>query len=328
MKHRPYPMVDDMMGPGAETQTGGERMIIPWEVEDHSEPTRIQTGFEGLSNLARPTMKPGHDSWGYIAQPVFISRRDELVTRGPAEIIKRWKTRVKNVEEHIRRSLELVGFRTAAAGGTYLGQAAYLDWNSFNGDDQSNGFLEAAASGTNTLHNVAKASYPASSHPKFHNQWYDGAGSFSANGLNGLYEMIVKAIDLNGDIDPNRYKAYVSTAFATNLKRALRSAEQYVAMSDLDDAGRMAMTYHGVPLRISGRMPSTGSATTADPWSFVSIAWGDGVRFVGQSGAVMSLDPVVRIPGTLTQIAVFHLMGQLICPEPGLNSLMTDADAW
>lgn len=328
MKDRPYPAVDDLLKKGMQTQEGGERVIIPWEVDDHSEATQISTGYEGLVNTARPTMRSGHEDWAYIAQPVFLSRRDQLITRGKHAMIDRWKTRVKNVERHIHRILEQVMFRTAAASGSYAGHAAFSDFLSLNGADQSTGFIEAAASGTNTLHNVGKATYPASSHPQFHNLWYDGAGSFSANGLIGLYRMIVDSIDNNGDINPSDYQGYISKEAAGHLKRALRSAERYVDAKDMDDGARMSMMYHGIPLTITGRLPNSGSATTADPWSVLFVNWKEGVRFIGQSGAVMSLDPVERIPGTLVQVAVFHLMGQLVCPKPGLNALLSDADAW
>lgn len=334
-KDKPYVATEHALA-NVETQDGGHRVVIPWETEDHSNPTRIQNGYESLDNAARPTMTPGTERWAQIAQPVFISRRDRAQNRGEEQQVKIWESRIENVRRHIHRVLEEVMFRGPAASGSWTGHAAYLDFLTLNGDDSTTGLIEGQASGTNTLHGLAKASYPATDsnsqplHRQFHNVWYDGAGSFAANGLNGLWNMIVNSIVKNGPINASRYKGYISAAVAEYLKRALRAKEQYVSENsgDMDDGGRTVFKYHGIPLTITDRLPNNGATTNTDPWSAVFVDWEDGINLIGMKDYVMAFDDVEMIPLTLVQAACFHLMAQFTGPQPGRCALLTDAEAW
>lgn len=328
MRDKPYIATDHALTVGLEEQSGGYRVVVPYETEDHSRPTRVRTGYEGWDNYAAPTLTPGTERWGHVVQPVFISRRDKLQNRGEAQIIKLWETRVANVRRHMHRDFERVMFRGAAASNTWGGIEQYLDFLTLNGDDSTTGLLEGQADGTNTLHGITKATYPLATHRQFHNVWFDGAGSQSANLLNGLYRICVDLIVKGGPINASEIKGYMSDNVAVGLKRALRAAEQYVDKADMDDGGRTVMKYMGIPLTITDELPDTGATTNTDPWSVVLVNWKKGINIIGMSDAVMKFHPVQDIPLTGVQAGAFELMAQFVGRQPGLCGLLTDCEVW
>lgn len=324
---RPWPVVDHMLGPGLKKQTGGERIIGELDTNDHSQPTQVQNGYEGFDDSASPVGTPIQEDWAYAMQPIFISKRDRLINRGKAQILDLVKVRTANVEEHMRRNKSQVAFQGPAASGTWAGVAGYGDHNSFNGADSTTGLIEPAASGTNTLHGLSKASYPASIHFMLHNLFYDAAGAAQTNMLIGLYDFLVKLQQRTGGINPSSYKGYASTTALGWLKRALRSAEQYISERQLDDGGRMAMVYGGIDLHPED-LPSLGSASASNKWSFLFIDWAKGMKYLGMTDAIYAMDPFETISGTRVQAAVLHDMGNLMNLVPGLHAVLVDAEAW
>jgi hypothetical protein len=327
-RSRPYPMIDHMLGIGLKKQAGGERIIGELDTNDHSVPTRVQTGYEGFDDTALPVGTPIQEDWYQMMQPIFISKRDRLINRGKAQLLDQVKIRTANVEEAMRRDKNKAVFRGPAASGSWGGVPGYEDLNTFNGADDTTGLVEPAASGTNTLHGLAKASYPAAVHFMLHNLFYDAAGAAQTNLLLGLYDFLVKLRLRAGAINPKEIKGYASTAARGWLKRALRSSEQYVSEKSLDDGGRMALTYGGVELHPEDQLPQDGATSAANKWSFLFINWAKGMKYIGMTDAIMAMDPFETISGTRVQAAVMHDMGNLVSQQPGHNAVLVDAEAW
>jgi len=326
--HRPYVVCDHLLGPGMVKDEGGERMIVAWDFGEHSLPTRIVHGYETYNNTLVSIGTPGHDGWAYVVQPTYYSRRDEMINRGQAKRLDMWKIRVKNVEDAMRRDWSRAFLRGAAASGTWNGVPGYEDWNTANGADNTTGFIEAATSGTNTIHNISRSSFTlAAGHFMFHNLYQSGGDSASTNLLIGLYNFLPELKKRVGDINPKDYKAYFTVETLGFLKRALRSAEQYVSDGQMDDGKRIATMYAGIEI-VPEDLPSLGSSTTANPWSALFINWAEGMKFHGQSGFVFAQDKVVDVPGTLAKVQLNHLAGQFACEVPGLHALMDNAQAW
>lgn len=328
MNHRKYPVVADVMK-ATDKETGGERIIVRWETDDHSEPTRVQTGYEYWNDAVQTTLTPGHETWGIVVQPVMISEVDEQKNSGPAKVLDLLKIRTGNVERHMHRNFQDVILRGAAASGTWTGVPAFADFNSLNGADITTGLLEASASGTNTIHNVSKASFPATTHPQFHNEYSDAAGAAGTNILNALYGFIVNLMVKDGEMSPAEYIGYFSPNSLKWLKRVLRAQEQYVAEGEMDDGKRTAMVYHGIRLKPVHNLPQTGANTTANPVSGYIVNWQRGIRFRAQNKWVFNWTKFMDIPGTVgVRAAILRLWGNLIGHQVGLCALLADAEAY
>jgi hypothetical protein len=327
MKDHPYPSVDHEME-NKDVVDGGERIIVRWDVEDHSTPTRVQTGYESFGAFAQPTLHPGNQAWGIVVQPVFISSVDEKKNGGRAQIIKTLETRVKNVERHSRRLKALVQWRGAAASGTHPGVAGYDDFLSLNGADTALGLLEDQASGTNILHGVNKALFPSTSHEQFHNFFSDCAADASANLLPALYASTIDAQIKEGSPNPSESYWYISRLAAGHLKTQLRAQEQYTSDGAMDDGKRVAhMYYGGIKMFPIAEMPNTGSASTAKPWSVVRVNWKQGIRYRCMSEWASDWTEFMDLPGTVgVRYALMKDWGQRIALQPGCNAVIVDAE--
>ena len=331
MIDRDRPIVGHLMGEGLLKQSGGERVIIPWKTNRHTNTTRVVTGYEGFDDTVRPLGTPGHAPWAYVMRPVMISKRDRLINRGEAKQLDIMKERLKDTEEGLKQELEELALRGPAATGTFAPiSTAWTDWLSLNGDDTATGFIEGQAAGTNSLHNVAKSSFTgAASFPGFHNAFGDAAGSFNTAGLTQLDAIQAELMDRVGSI-PESLKGYISVSGAQHLKRSVRANEQYLNGEPGNlDTGRLVLVFNGMKLWVNGRMPSTGGVTSTSDleWTVVFIDWND-IKLVGQPEAIFDLDEFETISGTRVQAAVMHLMGQLVCTSLAHVGLLVGGDTW
>jgi hypothetical protein len=326
MRSRPYKLVDDIMS-NAESLSGSHRFTVRFDVDEHSRFTRVQSGHEIFDNWAQPTLKPGYQTWGCVVLPIFISRIDKEENQGG--VIDLLKSRTSTVVDHFRRSFQQVAVRGPAASGTWAGIAGWDDFLSLNGGDTTTGILEDQADGTNTLHAVAKASYPLATHPQFHNYFADVAGAFATNGLNALYDSTIRAQINEGDPVPSESKWYWSENFARLAKRSLRSLEHYNSDGNMDDGARVAhMVYGGIPVRLVPEMPNAGSASTTNPWSAMRVNWKKGVRFRHKKGYALDFDKFVELPGSVgTEYALGWLWGQFVGLRPGTCAVIVDGEA-
>ena len=329
MKDHPYLTVEDLKA-NWEKATGGERVIVRWTTDDHSRATRVITGNEFFDNFAQPTLTPGYQGWGIVVQPIFVSSVDEQKNSGEGGLIPLLKDRVETVEKHFMRQWQQVLWRGSAASGTHTGVQGWEDFLTLNGADSTTGLIEAAASGTNTLHAISKASFPATTHEQFHNFFFDCANSFNTNGLNQLYASIISQQVKEGMPNPSESFWYWSQNFCRFAKQGLRTFEQYVDDKPLDDGRRLAhMQYAGVKVRVTAELPTTGASTTANNWSAVRVNWKDGIQFRVMSGWEGGVEPFVDLPGTVgARYALKRLWGQLIGLRPGGCALLVDAETF
>jgi hypothetical protein len=328
MKDVKYVIAEDILANVDKIDDAGERIIVRWEVGDHSKATRVQTGYERWDDSIFATLKPGHEQWAIVVQPVMISEVDEGRNSGKAKIIDLLRQRTQNVYRHKMRQLQRVAVRGPAASGTWTGVPGWEDFLTLNGADSTTGIIEAAASGTNTLHNVSKASYPATTHPKFHNSFRDSAGAAGTNLLHNLNGINTNLVIKDGEPSPSECANYMSENGANWLKRALQPQEQYTS-EDIDTGKRRVLTYGGVKIKPTFDLPNSGSATTTNPWSSLLMNWKRGVRLRCKTGWVMDWTKFAEIPGTVgVRAAICRTWGQFVALEPGLCGLIVDAEAY
>jgi hypothetical protein len=305
-------------GKGKPSIEGGNRLTIGLNFSEHSETTELVTGYEPINYNITEIGTPGIDDWADAIRPVLISGHDKRINRGSEhKLLDIVEERGKATMSAFRRQLHKRKWG--------LQNTGLSDINTLNGFDFTDGFLEAAAIGSqsNVVHGISKATYAFS--VGWQNSVFDGAGSFNLNGLTGLDFMMID-IMTKREIETGKACWYASTSAFANLKRAVRSQEQYVDARMLD-TGMLSLTYNGYKVLPNRDMPNAGATTTADPWSFAfidhesiknTVNGSDYFRtgeFVSQSGYDVSAAPI-------------HLMMQYMTDYLGTSAVLFDADAW
>lgn len=323
-----YPFVKTWLSKGEKFE--GETLVQPFDVADHSRPTRIQTGYERYDDYVSTTLQPGTLTPAFLAQPVMISEVDRVKNTGRTKVIDLAKERVANVDMHLTRQANEVNFKGAAASGSYAGNPAWSGWKSLNGIDATDGYLEATATGTNTFWGLSKGSFPPATYPLFHNQFANLAGAVGTNGLNALYRMGILTRIRYGELAPGRFEWWVSSVFAELLKRTLRPAEQYVSDGNMDDAKRRPMTIDGIKMTPTLDLPQAGAVTSvaATMPSAILIDW-DSYRPAFYAGWKFDMTKWVDVPGTVgVQAAVFKIGGQNTAKPVGSMAVLTNGEAF
>lgn len=329
LRHTPQRFAEALFKRGVETVDGGWMFTVPWEMENHSVPTRVTqaTAYGQFNKWAQPTMTSGGDTQGYIVQPVFISHFDKVVNRGKGEQVNIVKRRVKNVYDHLLRQAQQAFLVGVPASGSHPGVVEWDDFNDLNGTDRATGFIEEDSSGGNTIHGVSRATYPATTHPGLHNIAIDcqnAAGTYLLDGaVNARGLMDIRGISMEAG-----FEWFCTNAFQQNVAKTLRNGLQYTTMKGGDEQ-MAAPQFLGKPLTVVPELPYRGASSATYKWSCVGVTFGRGVRFRGQSGHVLDMDPFETYPGTVkVQSALFHLFGQLVTPDPSLQILFHRAEAY
>lgn len=328
MYDRDYPVTDDWLASDKPLK-GGRQIIIPWSVNEHSTPTIIRTGYERYNDAWQPTLKSGTQTPAFTVQPVLMSLVDETIYSGPGEQVDVLEDRIAAVRIAIRRSIQQFVMRGAASSGSWAGLAAYADWPTLNGIDNSTGFIEAASSGTNTVHGVSKASYPATTHVGFHPFYFDANNAAGTNLLNNMYQLAIRhRIRGYGPLG-SANKWYIGENPALFLKQSLRTLERYIDTNKLDDGARMALTFCGAPLEPIGDMPTNGASSTASPMSALLTNWKRGIYARLYPEWKFKMRPFQEVPGTVgVRAALFLLGGTMVAPRAGLWGIVENAETY
>lgn len=326
-RHIPCPVTDALIKKAETISNPGERFLVRWRTRHHSIPSRLVTGYEDYNPYASPTLDPGHGGYAAVVQPIFISEMDERRNQGG--VVQILNERVQAVEEHGALMFQQTMLRTPTATGTWPGVSAYEDWNPVNGGDSALGIIEDQAGGTNTLHNLAKTSYPVAVHPHFHNDYYDAAGDASANLLNMMQQSQTRQVIKGGAPASGSSEWWVSEAGQNNLKRVYREFERYTTDGNMDDAKRAVATFGGVPIYPVADMPNSGSGSTSNPWTALRVDLKDGIQLKMVQGWNMDHTGFVDLPGRVgTRVSLVKLWGQLLGYGPGRNTLVVDGEVF
>tara|TARA_R110002074_G_scaffold263865_2_gene435952 strand:+ start:5366 stop:6418 length:1053 start_codon:yes stop_codon:yes gene_type:complete len=308
-------------GAGKPVQSGGSRIVVPLGFGEHSKSTRMQTGFERIDLSVEDVLKPAQYDWGHIVRPVAISSEEEMVNQGDSAILSILETRTKMVANALKRDF----VKQIVKGG----QAGWEDWNTLNGFDVTTGdhagFLEQDAIGSqgNTVGGVNKSTY--SDKTGWQNQRFDGAGSFNANGLAGMYDLKVEIDAVSPSGPPNVILA--SRAGFKNLKRSLQAHERYVDQSKID-GGRVVEYWDGVQINVEYNMPDAGTTTGSDPISFYFLNMND-IYTLWDPKGYFDLSDFETVSGEYdVRSAKMRCRGQLIAKHLGSSGVAFDLDTF
>ena len=311
-------------GAGNPTQSGGTQIVVPLGFGEHSSTTRIQTGFERINLSVSDVFVPAVYTWGHVVRPVAISAEEEFINQGESAVLSILESRVKMTANALKRD-----FVQQIVAGSVVG---WEDWNTLNGIDNNfgnaTGFLEelAVAAQTNTVGNVNKTTYQNTT--GWQNQMVDGAGSFNANGLAALYDLLVEINAVSPSGPPNVILA--SRSGFKNLKRALSAQERYVDQSTLD-GGRMVQLWDGIQIDVEFNMPiagTTGATTVDDPISFYFLNLDD-INVMWDPEGYFDLSDFETVSGEYdVRAAKLRCRGQLIAKHLGSSGIAHDLETF
>jgi hypothetical protein len=257
---------DAHWGKGMPQKSGGTRWIQGIGTGTHSSTTRLQTGYEAINLSVAGVLTPAVFSPAHVVRPVLISSEEEELNSGAEQIIEIAGARVKQTIAALMREYSQQAVQGAVTG--------WEDWSTLNGEDDSSGFLEVVASGSqnNTgVGGLSKVTYRSIA--GLQNQTYDVGGAFNSAGLTGLNRLQIDC-DIHSDDDTSKRCWLASRSGFENYKRSVQAYERYANASELD-AGNLNLAIGGIKVRPEFYMPTAGTNTTADPISFYLIDFAD-----------------------------------------------------
>jgi hypothetical protein len=313
---------------------GGDRVIIPFELYRHSVPTELTgDGYGGVNTFSQPTHTPGWETFFCVVQPVFLSRMERLKYSNPAVAIDKTLGRVDNVKGHMRLNFQQAGLRGGSASSSWPGVAAWSNMIPVNGIDFTNGIIEETASGTNTLHNLAKTSFGVSTHPQLHNVVVDVADSQSSNLLPAM-SLGRHTAEARGNPFGKAHEWYANLTLAQGFDTVYRAYEKYDAGSTLDEGEQFKIMIAGsklFSLPTQAQLPVNGATTTNTQLSGLGLCWGEknGIAWHSFDGCNFDFDEWKSFPGTGdVQMSLCWVYGQLVSgARPGLNVAIINAEA-
>lgn len=252
-------------GKGKPVKDTAQRWMHAWNIGEHSQPTRIRTGYErpnlGVSGVLVPMiLNPGE-----VMFPILFSEKEEDIFGDRLAQTDALTQRIKSVMGAAMRKFEQNCWQGGVVG--------FEDFLSLNGDDNADGILESTAPGgqNNVIGGFSKATYQ--SLPGTQNQAGDAAGDFSTNGLLQIWEMAIRA-KTRGDGETDKLRCFFSEKGLRNYKASVQTNERYVVEGGKDprlDASILELYVQGIKARPAPYMPNAGTATTADPWTMAII---------------------------------------------------------
>jgi hypothetical protein len=201
------------------------------------------------------------------------------------------------------------------------------DWNTLNGIDVTDGFLEPAAAGGGSqaasVGGVSKSTF--SSKTGWNNQYFDGSDSFNSNGLAGLYDLLVEINAVSAEGNPNVILA--SRSGFKNLKRSLQASERYMDEKSLD-GGKMSTMFQGVPIDVEYYMPNAGAQSSTTEASFYMLNMND-IYTLWDPKGFFDLSDFETVSGEYdVRAAKLRVRGQLIAKHLGSSGIAVNLDTF
>jgi len=308
-------------GEGSPTQAGGTRIVQPLGFGEHSNTTRLQTGYERIDLSVSDVFQPAVYDFAHVVRPIAISAEEEMTNQGDAAVLSILENRVTAVANALKREYVKHMVQGSVSG--------WEDWNTLNGigSDTTNGFLENAAAGggsqDSSVGGVSKATF--SSKTGWNNQYFDGSDSFNSNGLAGLYDLMVEINAVSAQGNPNVILA--SRAGFKNLKRSLQASERYMDEKSLD-GGKMSTTFQGVPIDVEYYMPNAGTTSATTEASFYFLNMND-IYTLWDPKGYFDLSDFETVSGEYdVRAAKLRVRGQLIAKHLGSSGLAVNLDTF
>jgi len=302
---------------GVETEDGGIKIQRPLALAEHSSITQLATGYEPVSLAVNDILRPAVYDWCDFTAPIVVTKKEELENSGDKAIVKIVEARMRSVMGMLRREMNKQMLQGNSAVLTSL--------NTLNGDTAGGtGFIEpeTPANQTNVVGGISKVTFPVTG---WQNQFFDVAGAFATNGLRGLTELGVSAMQVApmGDI-----KHIIMSQKCFSLYReSLRAQERYVDEKTLD-GGRLALAWAGALVEADPIMGFAATSSTAGAGFYSAYLLNyDGIKLCFHSDADFAVSPFEYISGTTARAAQLYVKAQLLADFLGGQGLLFDAES-
>ncbi len=300
---------------GIEYENGGSYIHRPLSVNEHSTITQFSTGYEPVSLAVNSVLASAVYDWADFAQPIVISRKEELENSGEKAVVKILEARMRSVMGQLRRELNK---QILAGNSTVLTRV-----NTLNGVSSTTGFLEDRAVGaqTNTVGGVSKTVYQSTT--GWQNQFRSAAGAFGTNGKTAMDRIWIGANSVAhmGEID----SIIMSEAGMSNYKRILFSQERYIDEKTLD-GGRMALAFAGAMVEQDLDMPANAGVGVDEITAYFLNF--DGIKLIMHRDSDFEVTPFENIPGSAARQALLHVKCQLVADHLGSQGILVNGDTF
>lgn len=306
-----------------ESWEAGEKVVIPLKFERHAVTTEFDTGWEKINLDVSPIVDTVEERWCDVVRPAAIAGHEQRVNgQGKQRKLDLIKERMEDT---------FLGLKAEHQEAAVIGNvSAWSNLIPLNGSDQTTGFLEAAAQGsqTNTIHGQSRATYTGAL--LFQNWFANVSSLFSANGLHDLQEMQVKTKKLRVEAMKNGTKVgkqclYTSDAFLLNMKRATEVREQYVNTEG--NPGRLVLMFGEWEVDLID-LPQAGTNTTANPFSAILVDHA-AIRHQVKPGFFYKWSPVYNLaPHYDIEVKLLHVMCQQVGATTGTSGVLINGETW
>ncbi len=307
------------------TKGGGRTMQANVEVREHSNLTGMPTGYEDIDLRSQGMNESLRFHPAFVTAPFVSSVVEraiyELDAESKAAIARRGQSVAAAVMRYAHQHFFQGGVAAFVTGG----------WGHLNGSDYTDGMVEEDAIGAqgNTIGELDKGTYSAV--PAMQNYSYDFAGSVGDNGRLGFTHTNHKQKERVSD--RSKVFDFASTLAATHLSAVMAPYVRY-AKADSIDVLLPEFMINGRPVYVTSDLPNAGAATTAKPWSVLSLDLGaimpvflKNKEIDGMCG-ITPMD--LQVSGNKrVNVGYIDFAGQMVC-EGRLNStaLYVDGEAF
>lgn len=252
---------DRINGAGKPSKDGGRKWLQPVEVIEHSDVTGMPTGYEEVLLDIEGTDRTFVFEPGYASAPIVFTQVDKNTYTGEAAFYDYVGDKVKGVARMMKRKWHV--FSLAGTGAGFLASG----WNHLNGTDDTNGYVEEEAHGSqgNTVGGLSKSTL--SGVAGMNNWSYDMSDLFGSNGREGV-RTIINNVREYGDAEGLTVLA--SRAGMLNAQRVMEPYMQYKP-GDTPDLYSPDVLLMGAPIHQTEDMPIGGTNTSASPWSLLLL---------------------------------------------------------
>jgi hypothetical protein len=312
------PLLDHIKGAGGvEIINGGQRITRAAILAEHSNITQLATGYEAVSSSVADVLRSPEYEWCDFVAPIVITKKEELSNKGERAIISIADSRMKSVLGMLKREWELQAVRGTST--------VLTDMQTLNGIDNTTGWLEQNAFGTqtNVVGGLDKGTYATSN---WQNQSFDvnaggGPGTGFANlGLQGMTELMIQTqiYAPEGTVDlilasPASYRLY---------KSVLQAQERYMPKETVLDGGRLALAFNGALMYVENNL---GTGVAANP--SMMFLNSNSMKVVFDSEANFSMSDFEHKSGYAAREAQVFVRTQLVADHLASLGLLFDAEA-
>ena len=249
--YKAVPLLDRMREQGGiETYDGGQKLDVPLILEEHSSITQLSSGYEPVNLAVKDALRVGSYNWCDFVAPVVITRKEELSNKGERAIINIAEARMKSVMGLLKREVEkqLVANQSSVL----------TELNTFYGVDDTTGFFENAAFGsqTNVVGGIDKAVFGTYNNQRLELGGAPTSTNVTAEVLTDLY------VDCQVNTPDGSAPDLIVCGrdFFSAYKGTLFNREFFMDNKSDIDGGRLALAFHGARMYVDPFLPADPAA--------------------------------------------------------------------